>query len=175
MNALRLIPAFGFALALAAAPAIAGESTATAAAPHAGFDLMKSLAGTWEMKAEDGKVTTLTYTVVSDGTALMETMDTPGTHAAMVTMYHPDGADLMLTHYCGAGNQPRMRCAKPAKVARSLAFEFMDAANMPTPATGHMHHLVVTLVDADHVTQEWTWKKGDEEGKELFTFERKRS
>jgi hypothetical protein len=175
MKPLRLLLASMLLLPFAAAPAPAGEGAPKAAAPHAGFSLMKSLAGTWENRHEDGKVTTLTYTVVSDNSALMETMDIPGTHAAMVTMYHPDGADLLMTHYCGAGNQPRMRCAKPAKDAKSLEFAFVDAANLATPDAGHMHHLVITLVDADHITQEWIWKSGEKEGKEIFKFERKRS
>lgn len=175
MTPLRILLASTMLFALAAAPALAGEEAARAAPSNTGFDLMKTLAGTWENRHEDGRVTTLTYTLVSDNTAMMETMDIPGTHAAMVTMYHPDGADLMMTHYCGAGNQPRMRCAKPAKDAKLLEFTFVDAANLATPDAGHMHHLMITFVDTDHMTQEWTWKSGAKEGKELFKFERKRS
>jgi len=175
MKPTRCLLASALVLALAAAPAYAAEGGAKTAPPHAGFDLLKSLSGTWERKHEDGKVTKLTYAIVSDGTALMETMDAPGMHAAMVTMYHADGADLLMTHYCGSGNQPRMRCAKPAKDAKSLSFGFVDAANLATPDAGHMHDLVITFVDADHITQEWTWKQGDKEGKELFKFERKRA
>lgn len=175
MKPLRILLASTMLFALAAAPALAGEEGAKAAPPNAGFDLMKALAGTWERKHEDGSVTTLSYKVISGGTALMETMDAPGMQEAMVTMYHPDGADLLMTHYCAAGNQPRMRCAKPAKDAKSLDFTFVDAANLATPDAGHMHHLLVTFVDANHLTQEWTWKQGAKEGKEIFTFERKHS
>ncbi len=27
----------------------------------------------------------------------------------MITMFHMDGDRLLMTHYCGAGNQPRMK------------------------------------------------------------------
>jgi hypothetical protein len=176
MKPTRFVLALVAALSLAAAPAPAAEAEhGTPVKPHAGFDLMKSLAGTWERKHEDGTLTTLTYTIVSSGTALLETMDWPGDKAAMITVYHPDGESLMMTHYCGANNQPRMRCAKPGKDAKSLAFEFVDGTNMPAADTGHMHRLVVTVVDADHITQEWTWKQGDKSGPELFQFERKKS
>lgn len=175
MRPLRFALASIAIIALAAAPASAGEAPGKPSPPHAAFERMKSLVGAWEMKGEDGKVTTLTYTLVSDGTALMETMDAPGIHAVMVTMYHPDGADLLMTHYCGAGNQPRMRCPKLAGDASSLAFAYVDATNLSAPGAGHMHDLVITFVDADHFNQEWTWKQGDEEGRDLFKFERKRS
>ena len=34
-----------------------------------------------------------------------------GTPMEMVTLYHMDGAELVATHYCAMGNQPRMRAA----------------------------------------------------------------
>ena len=142
--------------------------------PNAGFDLMKGLTGTWEMKGKDG-VTTIRYEIVSEGTALMETISHPGGKAAMVTVYHPDGDQLMMTHFCGANNQPRMRCAKPAADGKSLTFEFVDCSNLPTPETGHMHGLVIRLDDADHLTQEWTWMEKGKAATETFHCERKKS
>ena len=44
----------------------------------------------------------VTYALVSNGTALMETLD--GEHdVTMVTMYAPDGAAMLATHYCAVG------------------------------------------------------------------------
>jgi len=170
-----LLPLLALSLLLPASAPADGAAAAAAKAPHPGFERMKSLLGTWEMKGEDGKVTTLTYSVVSNGTAILETMDAAGEKAAMITVYHPDREALMMTHYCGADNQPRMRCAKPAKDAGSLAFEFVDATNLAAPEAGHMHGLVITFVDADHITQEWTWTGKGKSTPELFRFERKRS
>jgi hypothetical protein len=151
----------------------AGDSPAPAR-PNAGFDLMKGLVGTWESKTEDG-VVSIRYDIISEGTALMETMSHPGGKAAMVTIYHPDGDELFMTHYCGANNQPRMRCAKPAPDGKSLTFEFVDCTNLPTPETGHMHGLVITLLDADHLTQQWTWVQDGKSATETFQAERKKS
>ena len=47
------------------------------------------------------------------GTVVMETMN-PGTGHEMINMYHVDGDDLLLTHYCAGNNQPRMRLNREA-------------------------------------------------------------
>ena len=52
-----------------------------------------------------------------------------GTQATqMVTLYHPDGASLLMTYYCSMGNQPRMR-SKGAGEGK-LAFAYLDATNI---------------------------------------------
>lgn len=172
MKALRTTVLSLALLALAGGTARAGEM-GTPVRPNAGFDVMKRLVGTWEMKTEEG-VVSIRYDIVSEGTALMETMSHTGGKAAMVTVYHPDGDQLMMTHFCGANNQPRMRCAKPAADGKSLPFEYVDCSNLPTPETGHMHGLVITLDDADHLTHEWTWMEGGKSGTETFRCERKK-
>lgn len=60
---------------------------------------------------DEGEVRT-TYKLVAGDSAIEETLS----HGNMVTMYHPDGNSLMLTHYCVAQNQPRMRAANFARV-----------------------------------------------------------
>jgi len=86
----------------------------------------------------------------------------------MVTVYHPDGGRLMMTHYCSLHNQPRMRADTAPAENGKLVFNFVDATNMPSPDAMHMHKLVVTFVDKDHFAQEWTWKGGEKEGTEVF-------
>lgn len=151
----------------------AGER-ATPVRPNAGFEWMKGLVGTWEAKTKDG-VASVRYDIISEGTAIMETMSYPGGEAAMVTVYHPDGDHLLMTHYCGANNQPRMRCAGPSADGGSMTFEFVDCSNLPTPETGHMHGLVITRVDADHIAQKWTWMEKGKASEESYQYERKKS
>lgn len=159
--------------ALATGPAPAAEQ-GTPVRPNAGFDLMKGLVGTWELKAKESPAF-VRYELVSDGTALLETLSHPGQTAAMITVYHSDGDQLVMTHFCGANNQPRMRCTKPAEDGKSLTFTYVDCSNLPTPETGHMHGLVLRLTDADHLTQEWTWTEGRKSAVETFHLERKKS
>ena len=152
---------FGFRVAHALALSIlAADVAAAAGQPPSGWDEMKSLAGSWKGTAE-GKPVSVQYALVSNGTALMETLD--GDHdVTMVTMYTPDGASILATHYCAAGNQPRMR-AKASTDGRSLAYEFVDVSNA-AGTSEVMRRLVVTFVDADHFRQTWTSRAAD--GKE---------
>ena len=123
------------------------------------FDQLKKLEGTWTSDSKDHP-TDVTYKVSSGGSVLVETM-AMGNHAEMITMYHPDGDGLALTHYCMLGNQPRMKAAKDQKPGL-IKFEGDGGTNMK-PEDKHMHTLTVTFVDADHVKQDWTLFEGGKE------------
>lgn len=149
------------------------EPAPGAAPPAAGFERMKSLVGEWTGKSRDGKPVTVSYALVSDGSALLEKIGMAH-ESDMVTVYHPDGDSLMMTHYCAAHNQPRMRAGKVSPESRNIVFDFVDATNLASPAAGHMHRLVLTFEDRDRIVHEWTWKEKDKEKIEVFTLERKK-
>ena len=155
--------------------ALAGATLLAAAEPPVSkaagaFAKLKSLAGEWEGKTQDGKPARMSWEAVSEGTRIMQV---DRTEHNMVTMYYLDRDRLMMTHYCAANNQPRMR-AEPSADLKSLAFSFVDATNLAGPGDGHMHRMVLTFQDKDRVTEEWTWNKGSEEHVEKFTFQRKK-
>ncbi len=135
------------------------------------FEKMKSLVGEWKGTSMDKKPAMATYTLVSDNSALMERL-TMGSESEMVTMYYPDGDRLMMTHYCSAHNQPRMRSQTVFGEIKNITFDFVDATNLSSPDAGHMKKLVVTFADRDHFTQEWTWTQEGTEKAEIINFER---
>lgn len=137
------------------------------------FEKMKSLVGEWQGKSLDGNTSKVSYALVSDDSALMERLAMGG-ESEMVTMYHPDGDHLMMTHYCSAHNQPRMRAQTASLESKSIAFDLVDVTNLSSPNAGHMKKLVVTFVDPDHFTQEWTWSENGKEGTVVVQFERKK-
>ena len=147
-----------------AAPALAADSSAAA-----GYEKIKSLAGTWEAKGPEGTVT-VTYRVVAGGEAVEETLS----HGDMITVYHKDGDSLLMTHYCMAGNQPRMRARGLSADGKSLDFQFVDATNLAKPTDMHMHAMKMTFVDADHLNQEWVNSTEGKETPMVMPFERKK-
>jgi hypothetical protein len=173
MNRPMTIAAVLAALTLAAGPALADAKPAAPAKPNHGFEKMKSLAGEWQGTTREGMSVKVTYVLTADGSALMERLE-PGTEPPMVTMYHPDGSRVLMTHYCAAHNQPRMRAETAAADPKTLVFNFVDVTNLSSPDDAHMRHLVVGFEDKDHFTQEWTYKAKDKESVEVFRYERKK-
>jgi hypothetical protein len=96
---------------------------------EAAFERLKSLAGTWETLVDKKQTGVATYTVTGGGQVVLEVM------GGMATAYHFDKDTLMMTHYCGAGNQPRMRAKTIRNDGRHIAFEMYDITNHPNPKT----------------------------------------
>lgn len=135
------------------------------------FDALKALEGNWEGKNSQGQTLQVSFRMTAGGSALMSEIHGQGPEN-MITMFHMDGDRLMMTHYCGAGNQPRMT-ATLAPDGKSVAFEFIDATNLTSPDAGHMQHVVFSMPDADHHTEEWTFRDHGKDMKEVFTLQRK--
>jgi len=153
------------ALTLAAVSALAQTDAQKA------FSAIQKLPGTWEQKAPDGRVLNVTFKSVSNGSAVMSEIQVP--NEDMISMIHMDGPNkLLLTHYCGAGNQPRMQ-ATISPDGKTIAFNFMDGTNIDPPDAGHMQRMILTLVDDNHHTEEWVFLDHGKEQKELFDLHRK--
>jgi hypothetical protein len=151
----------------------ASFAQAVSARGGSAFDRLKALAGEWECKTPDGQVVRVLYQVISGGSAVMETIK-DGTEVGMITIYHPDGDALMMTHYCSIGNQPRMRAVQPAGELKSLKFTFVDATNLSKSTDGRMQGLTMTFVDKDHLKHEWTSVAGGKEETVVSDLERKK-
>ena len=139
-----------------------------------GFDALKKLVGTWTATGPDGKTMTTQFRLSAGGSVLVETLF-PGSAEEMVTMYHMDGSDLMLTHYCMLGNQPRLK-AVSAKETKKLMFKSVGGTNMK-PDDMHMGQAILTLADADHFEADWcscTSGKPDDSHHITMKFERKK-
>jgi len=132
------------------------------------FDQLKTLAGTWQGSVKtdppdpdtDNKPMQVSLRVTSRGNAIVHEMkeagspDDPTKYDHPVTMLYLDGDRLLLTHYCDAGNRPRM-AAKTSSGGKTVEFDFLDVAG--GTEYGHMHHAVFTIIDANHHTEDWTY------------------
>jgi len=133
------------------------------------FDQIKTLAGTWQgavttvppmTEMGNGSSVQVSMRVTSRGNALVHEMkgagdgDDPAKYDHPVTMFYLDSDRLLLTHYCDAGNRPRM-AARTSADGKTVEFDFVDVAG--SLQNGHMEHAVFTIIDANHHTEDWTY------------------
>jgi len=109
----------------------------------------------------DGKHAHATLRVTSMGNALLHEMRLEGRPDNPITMLYMDDDRLTLTHYCDAGNRPRM-VAKASPDGKTVEFDFVDVAG--STQCGHMHHAVFTVIDASHHTEDWTFMVEGKQG-----------
>src|SRR5262245_34642267 len=130
---------------------------------NAGLEKMKKLAGTWLAADKDGKPTDQVVSIIkvtAGGSAVHETLF-PGTPMEMISIYTAEGSDLVLTHYCVLGNQPRMKADPKSVTANQISFAFAGGGNLNPQKDKHMHAATLTFVDADHIELEGVaWENG---------------
>jgi hypothetical protein len=130
----------------------ATAATGAAAPARAAFERLKTLAGHWTGSMQ-GQPYSLDYRVASGGSVVMATLF-PDTDHEMITMFHLDGDELVATHYCSGGNQPRMRFDAAASTADELRFAFVGGSNMQ-PGDPHIHEGVVRVGPDGKLHEEW--------------------
>jgi|SRR5450432_2279818 hypothetical protein len=133
------------------------------------FDQLKTLAGSWQGPVTtdppqpgmgNGSLTQVSMRVTSRGNSLTHEMteagkpDDPAHYDHPVTMLYMDGDRLLLTHYCDAGNRPRM-VARTSPDGKTVEFDFLDVSG--GEQYGHMHHALFTIIDANHHIEDWTY------------------
>jgi hypothetical protein len=152
----------------------AAHQASPAAAPsesQKSFSTIKSLAGEWEglvtvpemPDMPGGKLMHASLRVTSRGHVLVHEFQEAGTkldatkYDHPVTMFYLDGDQLTLVHYCDAGNRPRMT-GKMTPDGKTVEFELKDISGS---TLYHMHHSVITVIDANHHTEDWTFMMKD--------------
>jgi hypothetical protein len=89
-------------------------------------------------------------------------------------MIHPDGDDIVLTHYCAIGNQPEMKASDKID-GKDVAFKFVRGGNMKSTDETHMHNVTYTFVDKDTLRTKWTnYANGKPAGDMVFEYKRKK-
>ena len=133
---------------------------------------ISKLAGEWEMPDESGQTQlALVFAVSSAGSSVREIMF-PGSEHEMTNLYHMDGDVLVCTHYCAAGNQPRMVATAATKTdeGTELRFELDSVSNLREGHDHYMGNLTVTLLDDGRLRQVWRSYDRDGELAEPMTF-----
>ncbi len=136
------------------APKVQNEAHASQA-----MAMLSKLEGEWELanpteEMPEGKAV---FAVSSAGSVVREVM-VPGSPYEMTNLYHMDGNDIVCTHYCAAGNQPRMVATGVTTVEGmpALNFEMDSVSNFVEGQDHYMGGLRVVWENDDRIRQEWT-------------------
>ena len=80
----------------------------------------------------------------------------------MVSVYHLDGDDLRMTHYCAVGNQPRVKLDRVHSTPDHLIFVFDGGTNLDPQKDMHIHGVKITFHKDGKVDSAWerlTWRQ----------------
>ncbi len=147
---------------------------------EAAFARFETLAGEWEGTfawtgaRKDRGAMNASYYVTGNNSAVVENL-TMGGVPTMTSVYHLDGDELRMTHYCAARNQPRLKATQIDNAKGIVNFSFVDATNLSSADAPHVHGLEFRFLDADHITLTFLFQSGSKEGRELITLTRVKS
>ena len=124
---------------------------------------LRQLQGSWRgtyswtgVRADKGEMKA-TYHVTGNGSALIEDL-IMNEQPVMTSAYHVDKNDLRMTHYCAAGNQPRLKASSIDLGANVFRFEFVDITNLATADSPHVYGFTIRLVDPNHIQLEFAFQ-----------------
>jgi hypothetical protein len=160
-------------LCASATSAAAAQNESAAAA----LAQLRALAGNWAGSYEwsgarnGGGALNATYYVTGNGSAIVEDLIMGGV-PMMTSVYHLDGADLRMTHYCAAQNQPRLKASRIDNAQGILDFSFVDATNLSSPDAPHVYGLEMRRLDDDHITLTFLFEGAGKRSRERIDLKR---
>jgi hypothetical protein len=145
----------------------------------AAFDRLVSLSGDWEgtfvwsgARSSSGKMTAQYY-ATGNRSAWVENLTVDGP-PSMTSVYHLDGSDLRMTHFCAAQNQPRLKASAVDLANGQITFSFVDITNLKSPTAGHVQGLDVRFLAPDHITLRFRFVGDGKDSDELIDLRRKK-
>ena len=170
MNSKALWSVLGCATTLAA---LSAEETESSKALSQIKALIGDWSGTfqWTGGRKDSGSMNATYYITGNGSAVVENLMNEST-PVMTSVYHLDGRDLRMTHFCGAQNQPRLKARRIDLDHGAIDFEFVDATNLRSPDAPHVHGLEIRLIDPNRLTLTFLFQSGSVESREEINLKR---
>ncbi len=159
-----------------------GMSAASGGADTAAADFLarlSSLAGEWEGtyqwsggRTDSGKMKAK-YSLTGAGSAVVENLyisETP----LMTSVYHLDGNDLRMAHYCAARNQPRLRATRLDPQSGTADFSFVDATNL-VASPSHVAGFQIRFLEEDRIELIFRFVGSGKESQERIDLKRVRA
>ncbi len=153
-------------------------SSAAEGKQTAAFDKLRSLTGDWEGtyawtgRDASGKANAQYY-LTGNESAVVENLSMDG-KLGMTSVYHLDGSDLRMSHFCAAQNQPRLKASATDLDSGTINFSFLDITNLRSPETGHVDGLEMRFLAPDHITLRFKFVANAKESYELIDLKRKK-
>jgi hypothetical protein len=129
------------------------------------FARLKASVGEWEgtfrwtgARSHSGAIRA-SYALGANGSALVENLLVDGV-VAMTTVYHLDGSELRMTHYCAARNQPRLRADSIREEQGEVSFGFLDITG--ATESGFVEGFTIRLEGPDRLQLAFTFRYGAE-------------
>lgn len=141
---------------------------------------LRSLEGEWSGSYEwsgarsDNGAMSASYSLTGNDSAVVENLIIGGKQV-MTSVYHLDGDDLRMTHYCAAQNQPRLRARTIDLSKGIIEFDFVDATNLRSSSAPHVHGLEIHFHSDDKITLVFLFLSGDQRSRETIDLARTRS
>jgi len=133
---------------------------------EAAFDTFKSLQGSWAIQSQEKTLPIeMTYEVGSNGSIVTERF------GKELSVIYRDGQSLLMTHFCNAGNQPRLRL-KDSSQPGVMEFEMFDITNLKSPDAAHVERVIYRIIGDKKVDLEIVWLEGKSETSEKYTLTR---
>lgn len=121
------------------------------------FERLRGLQGNWIGTSTKGWSETTRLSVIAGGSTVLDSSADAHPGEAMATLFTMDGAELALTHYCVAGNAPRLVARRFEDDGRTVTFEFTGGANLASRDVGHMDSVILRFVGDDEFRSVWSW------------------
>ena len=102
------------------------------------FGQLARMVGVWKPADKPASTLRIRFYLTAGNTVLVESWEVRGKPHSL-TLFHRDGKDLLATHYCPQGNQPRM--ALSGRDASGLHFMFRDVTDLDPATESHQHDL----------------------------------
>jgi hypothetical protein len=145
-------------LMLAASAALGSSETA--------FETFKGFEGKWAIRSGQKTLSIeMTYEIGSKGSIVTEQF------GKELSVFYRDGQSLLMTHFCNAGNQPRLRLREDNRPG-VFEFQMFDITNLQSPDADHVKRVVYRIIDDRTLDLEIVWKHSKSEESEKYTLTR---
>lgn len=139
---------------------------------RAAFEKLLSLTGDWQgtvaWSSDAPSQISAHYHNTGNDSAVVEELSN-----GMTSVYHLDGSDLRMTHFCAAKNQPRLKASAFGPDNSSITFSFVDITNLISPAGGHVQGFEIKFLAPDHIALVFHFVSNGKERDELLDLKRK--